>query len=286
LGIRPLEMLFDIAWKTLATALAVVLVAKLGERGGALIASVVMTFPMNAGPGFFFVALDQSAGFVSHGALVSLSVTGAVLGFVAVYVLVGRVAGFALSLALAILAWGAGAAVTVALPPTLGTAGLMIALGILLVTALGTTKSKASPTTLMRAGWGHLLARGALAGTLVAGVAQFAGVLGSTVAGLAYAFPTMMVASMWVLHRHYGPDFALATMARVPAGLLTYGGFCLALHLAAGPLEPLAAWSLAVVAAVAIATVRALTGRPARRPSPGTSLLPQRPPWAPGPIDR
>jgi hypothetical protein len=44
-----------------------VLVAKLGECGGALLASVAMTFPMNAGPGFFFVALEPAAGSSAPG---------------------------------------------------------------------------------------------------------------------------------------------------------------------------------------------------------------------------
>ena len=79
-------MLFDIAWKASATALAIVLVAKLGERSGALLASVAMTFPMNAGPGFLFIALEQSAAFVRAGALVSFAATGAVLAFVATFV--------------------------------------------------------------------------------------------------------------------------------------------------------------------------------------------------------
>ena len=51
-------------------------------------------------------------------------------------------------------------------------------------------------------------------------------------------------------------------MARVPAGIATYAGFCLALHLAAGPLPALAAWALAVAAAVALALLRARLGQP------------------------
>ena len=93
-----------------------------------------------------------------------------------------------------------------------------------------------------------MLLRGLIAGVVVAGVAAAAGALGPTLAGLAYAFPTTMLAALWVLQRHYGADFTLATMARVPAGIATYAGFCLALHLAAGPLPPLAAWALAVAA--------------------------------------
>ena len=74
-----------------------------------------------------------------------------------------------------------------------------------------------------------------------------------------------MLASLWMLERYYGRAFTLATMARVPAGIATYAGFCLTLHLAAGPLPALAAWALAVAAAVVIALLRALTGQRARR---------------------
>ena len=255
-------MLFDIAWKASATALAIVLVAKLGERSGALMASVAMTFPMNAGPGFFFVALDQSAGFVRQGALVGFAGTGAVLAFVAIFVAVARARGFAAGLVAALLAWLAGALVTVALPRSLLSAAGLIAFGALMVVLLRTGRVVALPHTALRPGWHLVLLRGLIAGVVVAGVAASAGALGPTLAGLAYAFPTTMLAALWVLQHHYGADFTLATMARVPAGIATYAGFCLALHLAAGPLPPLVAWGLAVAAAVAIAVLRAWLGQP------------------------
>ena len=253
-------MLFDIAWKASATALAVVLVAKLGERSGALLASVAMTVPMNAGPGFVFIALEQSAAFVRHGALVGFAGTGAVLAFVATFVRVAGSRGFAAGLAAALLAWLGGALLTTLLPRSLLSAALLIALGALLVAWLRTGRVAALPRTALRAGWPVLLLRGLLAGLVVAGVAAAAGALGPTFAGLAYAFPTTMLAALWILQRHYGLPFALATMARVPAGLAAYAGFCLTLHLAAGPLPPLAAWALAVAAAVGLALARAALG--------------------------
>jgi uncharacterized membrane protein (GlpM family) len=278
-----LELLFDLGWRAGATALAVVLVAKLGERGGALIASVVMTFPMNAGPGFLFVALEQPAGFVRRGALVSFAGTGAVLAFVALFVSVARTRGFAAGLAAGVLAWLTLALAAVALPPSLLTAAGAIGLGASLVALLGAARVTTLPTTAIRAGWPLVLARGLIAGLVVASVAEAAGLLGPTLAGLAYAFPTTILASLWMLERHYGRAFTLATMARVPAGIATYAGFCLTLHLAAGPLPPLAAWALAVAAALLIALLRALTGRPSRRSrqaASGALGLPARPPWS------
>jgi hypothetical protein len=236
-------------------------VAKLGERAGALMASIAMTFPMNAGPGFFFIALDHDAAFVRAGALVSFTGTGAVLAFAASFVALARRHGFAAGLAASLLAWLAVALLTLALPRSLLTAAVLIALGVLLVRLLRTARVAALPHTAQRAGWHLLLLRGVLAGLVVAGVAAAARSLGPTFAGLAYAFPTTMLAALWVLQRHYGPAFTLATMARVPAGIATYAGFCLALHLAAGPLPPLPAWSLAVLTAVLIALLRARLGQ-------------------------
>jgi hypothetical protein len=279
-----LELLFDLGWRAGATTLAIVLVAKLGERGGALIASVAMTFPMNAGPGFLFVALEQSDAFVSRGALTSFAGTGAVLAFAAAFVRVARKRSFAAGLGAAVLAWLALALATLALPLSLITAAGLIVVGAAVVALLGTGRVSALPTTAVRTGWHLVLARGLIAGLVVAGVAEAAGLLGPTIAGLAYAFPTLMVASLWVLERYYGRAFTLAIMARVPAGIATYAGFCLTLHLAAGPLPALAAWGLAVAAAVVIALLRALTGQPARRQRPAASKAPPppaRPPWAP-----
>lgn len=258
------------------------LIAKLGERGGALLASVVMTFPMNSAPGFFFVALEQPAGFIRESALVSFAGTGAVLAFVAVFVGVARTRSFACAVVAAVLAWLALAVLTVALPPSLPGAAAAIGLGAALVVVLRTGRVAALPTTATRVGWHLLLTRGLLAGLMVASVAEGAGVLGPTLAGLAYAFPITILASLWMLRRHYGQAFTLAIMARVPAGFATYAGFCLTLHLAAGPLPPLAAWALAALTAVVIALLRALTGRPVRRSSqamPGPAGPPPRPPW-------
>lgn len=255
-----MEILFELAWRAIATALAIVLVARIGERGGALMASVVMTFPMNAGPGFLFMAWDQSAAFVHAAALAAFAGTGAVLAFATGYVRAARYGGLAVRLGAALLAW-----LVLALPTTWLPHGLAGAVGLILIGVVLTRwlmpPATAVLATAARAPWVYLLARGGFAGLVVAGVAQFAALLGPTLAGLAYAFPTTMLAAIWVLHRRYGSGFAVTAVAGVPGALATYAGFILTLYLASGALPPLAAWAIAVAAAIVIGGARVLIVR-------------------------
>jgi len=252
-----LEIAFGLAWRAVATGLAIVLVARIGERAGALMASVVMTFPMNAGPGFLFLAWDQSPTFVRDAALAGFTGTAAVLAFATGYVCAAPHGGFAVRLGAALIAWLALALPTLWLPRSLASAAVWIALAVVLTWRL-MPPTTAVLTTPERAPWSYLLARGGFAGLVVALVAQLAGLLGPTFAGLAYAFPTTTLAAIWVLHRRYGSGFAVTAVAGVPGALAAYAGFVLILHLASGLLAPLAAWAIAAAAAAVIAAMRAL----------------------------
>jgi hypothetical protein len=255
-----LEILFELAWRAIATAVAIVLVARAGERCGALIASIVMMFPMNSGPGFLFMAMDQSAGFISDAALASFAGSGAILTFATCYVRAASRGGLAVRLGAATLGWLLMALLAFWLPRSLLGAFGLIALGSLIVWRF-LPPVTAVLVTSARAPWAYLLGRGAFAGLVIAGVAESASILGPTLAGLAYAFPTTPIASIWVLHRRYGAAFALTAVAGVPGALMTYAGFVLVVHLASGPLAPLAAWALAVAAAIVIAGTRVLMVR-------------------------
>jgi hypothetical protein len=255
-----LEVLFQLAWRAIATALAIVLVARVGERSGALMASVVMTFPMNAGPGFLFMAMDQSAGFIRDAALAGLAGTGAVLAFVTCYVRAAPYGSLAVRLGAALLGWLALALLVVWLPRSQLSAFGLIALGTLIVWGFLPPVTTVL-VTAARAPWSYLLARAVFAGLVIASVAALASTLGATLAGLAYACPITVIASIWVLHRRYGAAFALTAVAGVPGALAAYAGFVLVLYLASGPSPPLLAWALAVAAAIVIAGARALIVR-------------------------
>jgi hypothetical protein len=220
---------------------------------------------MNAGPGFLFMALEQPAAFIRDGALVCFTGTGAVLAFAALYVWLAPYGGFAVRTGGAVLGW-----LAFALPAAWLPASLLSALGLILAGGLLVWRARPSETlalqvTTIRAGWGYLLARGLLAGLVIAGIAQSAAVLGPTLTGLAYAFPTTVLASIWVIQRRYGSSFALAAMAGVPGALPSFAGFGLVLYLATGPLPPVGAWALAALASVLVASGRAALTSQRRR---------------------
>ena len=87
-------VLVSILWKAVATAGVIVTAGRLAQRAGPVLTSVLITLPVNAGPGFFFIALEQEAEFVRAGALTAFSVTGAVLLFCTAWVHAARRGGF------------------------------------------------------------------------------------------------------------------------------------------------------------------------------------------------
>ncbi|MCB1807061.1 MAG: hypothetical protein KDJ99_18495, partial [Candidatus Competibacteraceae bacterium] len=62
-----MELALSLSWKLVATAALIVLAARLARSFGPFMTSIMITIPLNAGPGFFFIALEQPAAFISQG---------------------------------------------------------------------------------------------------------------------------------------------------------------------------------------------------------------------------
>ncbi len=248
------EIVLAFAWKTLVTAALVVAASRVAERAGPVMASILITLPFNAGPGFFFLALDQPAAFISAGALYGLAAAGPVLVFSAVYVRLSRAVGFALSIAAAAVAWLVAAAPAHWLAIDLAAAFGYVAAGVVIALALRRPVDlRPPPASSGRAAWGLIVTRALAAGIVVASVATAGGHLGPELSGLALGFPATFSATAWMLYRLYGREFTAATIFWAQRGLASYVGFCLVLHLAAGALPPMAAFALAIAGSIAIA---------------------------------
>ncbi len=234
-------VLFSILWKTLATASVIIAAGRLARRLGPLLTSVLITMPFNAGPGFFFVALDQEPAFVAEGALMAFGVAGIIVIYCTAWVHAARYFSFLVTSLLGIGVWLACVLVLDLLPPSLLVASCAVVIGSLVALVLrrrDIPKPVAPPSA---AGWRFAIVRGLAAGIVVATVATASPWLGAHWSGILLAFPTTLLASTWMLWGHYGRDFTAATMNAAQPSLVVYASFCLALHLLAGPMGGVAA---------------------------------------------
>lgn len=250
-------VLFSILWKTLATASVIVAAGRLARRLGPLLTSVLITMPFNAGPGFFFVALDQDPSFIAEGALMAFGVTGIILIYCTAWVHAARYFNFVVTSLLGLCAWFAGVLVLNSLPPSLLVACVSVALGGLAALVLrrrDIPKPVAPPSA---AGWRFAIVRGLAAGIAVASVATASPWLGAHWSGILLAFPTTLLASTWMLWGHYGRDFTAATLNAAQPSLVVYASFCLALHWLAGPMGGVAAVVTAFILSGVVAALYA-----------------------------
>lgn len=252
-----LLLVVAVAWKALATASVIVAAGRLAQRAGPVLTSVLITLPVNAGPGFFFIALEQDAAFVRDGALTAFAVTGAVLLFCTAWVHAARFGGFALSLAAALTAWAGWALATEALPDTVPWAFAAAGGGALLAWLLRRRGLVRPGGSRPAAGWGFVIVRGVVAGLAVAGVATASPWLGPVWSGFLLGFPTTLTASAWMLYGHYGREFTAATLNAAQPSMVVYAGFCLSLHLLAGALPALTAVIVAFSGAAVFAATLA-----------------------------
>lgn len=229
-------VVLSIFWKTLATAAVIVAAGRLARRLGPVLTSVLITLPFNAGPGFFFVALDQDAAFIAEGALMAFGVTGVILVYCTTWVHAARRFNFVVTSLLALCAWLSGVLILDSLPAILPIALACVALGAVLALVLRRRDIPKPAAPPAAAGWRFVIARGLAAGIVVASVATASPWLGPHWSGILLAFPTTLLASTWMLWGHYGRDFTAATLNAAQPSLVVYASFCIALHWLAGPL--------------------------------------------------
>jgi len=258
------ELLSGFLIKVAATSLVLLLASLAAERAGVLIAGLIITLPLNAGPGFFFVARDVDAEFLAQGALVSFTATLAVHAYITGYAHASRrLKGFWPIWAVATLVWVVVAWPLVRAAPGLWAAIALVAAGFALANLLryrGHDQAGVGAKAKRRGGIGFLLIRALIGASVVAGAATFAHTLGPALTGLAFAFPVMLSANAWMLYTSYGPEFSAATISNTRNGLISYNSFCLALAILPGHVSNMTAWTLALVisllASLALVMVR------------------------------
>ena len=196
-----MELALELGWKIALTALMIVAVARVAERAGALMASVLLTVPMNAGPGFFFLALDHPAPFIAEGVLVSFAATGAVLVFAAAYVNLARRFDFFVCVGGASLAWLIAAIAFSWVELDLARACALIAGGAIIAFVSRRRLDLYSAPDHGPSALRPQFARGLVAGAWAAGFATLGHLIGPKLAGLTFGFPIIFCTAAWTVHR-------------------------------------------------------------------------------------
>lgn len=258
-------ILFGITWKAAVTAVVLLAVSKVGERLGPFMASIVMAFPMNAGPGYFFLALTEEPQFMAAGALPSLAGTGAVFMFIPAYVHVAsRWGGFVMPMLAGIASWCVGAWVIAQIELDLLSAFLLTGAGAAVAVIFSRQFDFHSAPKFSRVPFRFMVLRAIVGGTIVATAATLANVVGPYIAGMAFAFPTTICATMWMMTRLFGATFAAATIQSARLTMINYITFCAVLYLSAEHLSSMQAWTAAIIAPMFTAAGFALFGHRAR----------------------
>jgi hypothetical protein len=246
--------------RLLATAVLIVLVARVAERAGPFVASTILTLPLFAGPSYFFLMFEVSTEFLATSVLYAFAGTGPVLAFTAGVVNVIHRAGL-----LAGLAVGASVWLMLALPLHWLVLDLSLALawcaaGVALVIVFRRPVDLHARPVAGRSAWRPLLLRSMVAGIAVALVSIMATFLGPEVTGIIVSFPLTLSVSAWLVYRQYGASFAAAMLTATQRTLPTYAVFCLGLHVLAPHIGVQLGFTLALTASAISAGLLAWLG--------------------------
>lgn len=248
------DLLTDFLIKVVATSTILMTASLVAERAGVVLAALIIALPLNAGPGFFFVARVVEPAFLAHSALISFTGVFAVHTYVTVYAHAsGRFSGFWPTWAVATVVWGIVSWPIVTYEPDFLAATILVAVSFGLSNLFrykGYDQSGGGDKAKRKGGIGFLLVRALIGSCAVALAATFTKSLGPSLTGVAFAFPVILSANAWMLHTSYGPKFAAATISNTRNGLISYTSFCFALALLPGHVSNMMAWTLALAISV------------------------------------
>src|SRR5476651_1724185 len=235
--------------KMAVTAGFVLVATVTAERAGPLVAGLVATLPVGAGPVYIFLALDHDTHFIAASAVNSLAINAVNMFFALSYAWFAqtRSRGFSLGFAFAMwfalalsvhsVAWGFASAAVV-----------NVVAGGICIWLSRPLRHVRMP--VFHARWTDLAMRALLVATLVGVVVTFSFQLGPSGSGILAVFPVVLISIMFILHSRVGGKPSAAVLANAPLGLVGFGFACTALHFSAEPLGNAIGLTLALAASV------------------------------------
>lgn len=235
--------------KMAVTAAFVIVATKTAERVGALVAGLIATLPIAAGPSYFFLALEHDSTFIAHAALGSFVVNNATAVMALVYVALAQRHGLAVSFGAALCVWIVLAAAVRHVPWTAISA---VMLSIVVFTVCISLADRFSHVRMppVRQRWYDVPLRAFLVGLLVATVVELSHRLGPTVTGILAVYPIVLTSLMLLLHPRIGGPPTAAVIAHTITGLVGFSLCCLTAYLLVVPLGTAPGLLVALVVSV------------------------------------
>lgn len=258
-----------LAAKLLLAPLCVVGVSLAGRRWGVAVAGAVGGLPVVAGPILLVVTLLHGRSFGADAAAGTLLGLFALTMFVLVY---GRVAPSAPPAATVVVSWGAflvGVALLTLVHPPLIAALILVGAGF--AAGLGLLAAPQwPPSVAMSRPWWDLPARATAALVLVVALTAVSGALGPNLSGLLAPFPIITSVLAVFTHTHGDAEHVRVLLRNFLVGFYGFAVFCFTLAVALSSLGVAAAFSISLLAAVAVQAVTfavrsRLVAIPARR---------------------
>jgi len=238
--------------KIVLTPLLIASTTLAGRRWGALLSGWLMALPLTSGPIALFITFDlgRAAGVqTATGVLVGAT---AHIAFSAGYVYGSR-DGWARALGMASVAYVATASVVFLLVPP--DPVLLFALdlaSILAGLAFLRGRRPDAPLAVAKPGRWDIPARAIVATTLVVAISALAPIIGGRAAGVIGTYPVYVSVLTTFAHRIAGPSQAIAVIRGLILGLPGFATFFLVLATTLPTWPVLAAFGLALLAAIAI----------------------------------
>jgi hypothetical protein len=221
---------FSLALKMAVTAGFVVAAAMVAERAGPAIGAIVATFPIAAGPAYFFVALDHDAAFVSASAIGSIAAHAATAVFSLVYIVLAQRHGVAFSVGTAVGVWFIVAFALRSVPWTfISVAAVNLAIFGICIALTNHYRHVKMPMIARQ--WYDVPVRAFLVACLVAAVVGSSGHVGPVVTGLLAVYPIVMTSLMLIFQPRVGGPASAALIANTMWGLVGFSACLFTVHL-------------------------------------------------------
>lgn len=247
--------------KLLLAPLCVVAVSLAGRKWGVAVAGILGGLPVVAGPILVVLTLIHGRQFGAEAAAGTLLGLAALTLFVVVYGRASERVGPMLSLLAGWAAFLLGVAFLQLLDVPLVVSLILVVAGFAAGLALLPAPT-AMPAVVIAPPWWDLPARALAAAALVVALAAASGALGPSLSGLLAPFPVITSVLVVFTHAHGGIGQVRVLLRSFLVGFYGFAAFCFVLASSLGSLSGPAAFSTALVAALAAqAAIFALSSR-------------------------